>query len=58
MKEVTKDFGCPMLGNNHWDAECELISHYFCPVAAIPFMDIAILNDYPECPYSWQVEEK
>jgi len=33
--------------------ECILLDHYFCPVAAIPWMDLAILRDLPDCPYSW-----
>jgi len=56
MREETKEFKCPMVGNEQWDAECNLVDYYFCPVAAIPFMEIAIINDYPECPFSWQVE--
>jgi len=52
----TKQFICPMLGTDGTEVECKLVDIYYCPVAAIPFMEKAICNEYDDCPYSYQTE--
>ena len=49
---------CPMLKNESWDCECENVSKYYCPVAAMPWMIEAIKEEKEDCPLSWQVEGK
>ena len=58
-QKVSAEIFCPVskdieAGGDGSGVECALISEYFCPVAAIPWMDAAILHDLPECPHSWE----
>jgi len=58
-QKETKELFCPVAkdieaGGDGSGVECALISEYFCPVAAIPWLDAAILYDLPECPHSWE----
>lgn len=47
----TKDFTCSFKRDG-WDAECEMITKYFCPYAAIPIMDEAIKKGFKHCPFA------
>jgi len=58
-QKVSAEVFCPVAkdieaGGDGSEVECKLISEYFCPFAAIPWMDAAILYDLPECPHSWE----
>lgn len=47
------DHDCPA-EEDPWEAECHIFAeyHFFCPFAAIPFLDER--HDWPPCP--WQNE--
>ena len=58
MEKETRKYVCPLAnGEDSWEAECELILQYFCPIASMPHMREAMEKGLPECPHSWEVED-
>ena len=49
---------CPMVESGGDDCECEKINKFYCPFASIPHMEKAIIEEYDECPLSWQIDER